>query len=171
MSEDLSDLAMMTSIGLHESELHGLVSGIIIRAWDLDEETHAKAIDILRPGLCNRDYLPQFYRVVKEQMVDPNFSYQILLPDEDESVEDRVYALKLWLYGCFDGLDFSMDGFPVNKNPSYEGLRNRFQELSEVELKFTDKDLEDWDETWVDLVEYIRLDTLSFVELAKQDSQ
>lgn len=48
--------------------------------------------------------LMQVHKVTLEQMNDSNVEYQLMLPDDDESLETRVEALGVWCQGFVFGL-------------------------------------------------------------------
>ncbi|MYI78039.1 MAG: hypothetical protein F4077_09850, partial [Gammaproteobacteria bacterium] len=100
----MSSLALLASLSLHESELHGLVSGMIVRTPNGDEEAIARLVDRVRPGLCDRHALEQFSKVVFDDLIDPDCTYRLLLPADEEELSSRVAGLRLWLLGFLEAV-------------------------------------------------------------------
>lgn len=103
--------------------------------------------------------LETLYETSYHQISDFSFEFTLLLPDDDEDINQRTEALGLWCQGYLTGLEQSQ--VPITgREPSdvTEALEN-FIEIAQV--NFGDINTNEDDETaYFELVEYVRLAVL-----------
>lgn len=173
MSEtDLTSLALLTSLSLHESELHGLVSGMIVRSPSADEQSIARLVDRVRPGLCDRHALEQFSKVVYDDLVDPECTYRLLLPTDDEELHSRVTGLRLWLLGFLEAVrplaDSKLSGPQADFFHEFHSDLEQVAEMEDIE-ESDDDDLEEIEEALSSILEFLRIGVLNMFEIVKDE--
>jgi uncharacterized protein YgfB (UPF0149 family) len=173
MTPDYSMMQQLLSSKLPECSpavLHGLVTGLLSSgAPDIDEEDVAT--------LLQQDFAPVTAQLVarlisnaREQLQQPDFSFQLLLPQDDERLSNRVMALGYWCEGFTTGF---AAGFVLPESTlSAEGRESlndigQFANLSEEVMGEQDEDEADY----MELVEYVRMAAITlFQQLAQSQS-
>ncbi|MXZ44628.1 MAG: UPF0149 family protein [Gammaproteobacteria bacterium] len=173
MSEnDLSSLALLASLSLHESELHGLVSGMIVRSPHGDEHSIARLVDRIRPGLCDRHALEQFSKTVYDDLVDPQCTYSLLLPTDDEELHARVTGLRMWLLGFLEAVrplaESKLSGPQADFFHEFHSDLEQVAELEDIDDS-DEEDLEEIEEALTSILEFLRIGVLNMFEIIKDE--
>lgn len=165
--ETVSDALRGLAAGIDAAEAHGVLCGMLsvnaatdffvwLKAADLElDASDALAMEKARP-------LRTLWNASREQMQGSEMDLQLLLPDDDDLLEDRIAALGQWARGYLYGL--AMAGF---QQP--EGLPDEAKEflvdLSEIANVALDvEDSEEDEEAFIELVEYLRMGALMLNE-------
>ena len=169
MSEnDLTSLALLASLSLHESELHGLVSGMIVRSPKGDEGSIARLVDRLRPGLCDRHALEQFTRAVHDDLIDPDCRYRLLLPTDDEDLRSRVTGLRFWLLGFLEAVrplaERRLTGPQADFFLEFHADLEQVAEMEDID-DTEEEDLEEIEEALSSILEFLRIGVLNMFEI------
>lgn len=109
----------------------------------------------------SRIALVDLYEGVLSQMKNPDFTFRLLLPDDDLSLNERVTALGSWCQGFLVG--FGLNGAHTDSSltdDQLEALRD-LEQISWVELD-QDEDDEENENGLMELQEYVRMATLMF---------
>ena len=96
---------LLTSIALPEWELHALVTGAVIGSEAEANDDIVELLQELRPGLMDPVALRTLCTSVRHLIVDESFQFDLVLPDEDESLVNRISAFGSWcdaFLECFD---------------------------------------------------------------------
>lgn len=107
------------------------------------------------------DAIVQLYHTTLEQLQDEQMGIQLLLPDDDADISDRVTALGQWCQGFLVG--FGTSGVNVETELSgdtADALRD-FASFVHISPDLEDGDVEGSEGDYMELVEYVRLATLS----------
>ncbi len=173
MSEnDLSSLALLASLSLHESELHGLVSGMIVRTPSGDEGAIARLVDRMRPGLCDRHALKQFSKVVFDDLIDPDCTYRLLLPTDEEELSSRVTGLRLWLLGFLEAVkplaERKLNGPQADFFHEFHSDLEQVADMEDIDDSDED-DLEEIEEALSSILEFLRIGVLNMFEIVKDE--
>lgn len=99
------------------------------------------------------------YAITQQQIEDFDFSMQMLLPDEHETLLDRAKAFSEWCEGFTQGLDFAGIHYEQFED---EESKEALQHLMEfAELDYTTLDIDEDDEkALMEVTEYGRLAVL-----------
>ena len=173
MSEnDLTSLALLASLSLHESELHGLVSGLIVRSPKGDEQSIARSVERMRPGLCDRHALEQFARAVYDELVDSDCTYQLLLPTDDEDLPSRVTGLRYWLLGFLEAIrplaERKLRGPQADFFQEFHTDLEQVAEMEDIDDS-DDEELEEIEEALSSILEFLRIGVLNMFEIIMDD--
>lgn len=154
------------SMSVSASEVHGLLCGYMTAGTDFSQERWMfAALEMMDVSTLkhesSRIALVDLYEGVLSQMKNPDFTFQLLLPDDDLALNDRVNALGSWCQGFLVG--FGLNGAHTNSSLSedqLEALRD-LEQIAWVELD-QDESEEDNEAGLMELQEYVRMATLMF---------
>lgn len=148
------------------AELHGMVCGSLCGGGRYsDREWLSAVLEFLdvsgEPANGVSDTIIQLYHTTLEQLKDEQMGIQLLLPDDDADISERVTALGQWCQGFLVG--FGTSGINVETDLSddtADALRD-FASFVHISPDIEDGDVEGSEGDYMELVEYVRLATLS----------
>ncbi|AMO58415.1 UPF0149 family protein [Endozoicomonas montiporae] len=163
--DELADRLVELGGGSHPSELHGLLCGLLaggerpgVEAWQ------RQVAGMLGDEPLDEVSLQQFavmYESTRSQLEQGDFGIQVLLPDDEEAMEQRTEALGLWCHGFLSGFGESA----ANKKLSDDlnGILHDFSEIAQIQ------ESDESDETerfFLEVSEYVRMALLNvFAEM------
>lgn len=171
MQRDLPDFQAIThaldklNTEVMPSEVHGTLCGLLSANTSAEAEIWQKA---LWPNQPTGDLLAAeaneifntCHEISRVQLNDPNCEFQMLLPDDDDSLDQRINALSDWCQGYLIGL--SLGGIK-DFAPLPEDAREITKDMLEIARASTSYDLEGNEEdenAYTELVEYLRVGVL-----------
>lgn len=105
-----------------------------------------------------RDMLLALYEETQRELNDSNLGFSLLLPDEDEPLEERVRALAAWCQGFLYGL--AMAGFQAGPDVP-EDSADFLKDIGEIAKASFDVRPGDEDEVaYSEVSEYVRMGVL-----------
>ncbi|WP_271271922.1 UPF0149 family protein [Aliamphritea hakodatensis] len=154
------------SMSVSAAEVHGLLCGYLTAGADFTQERWMfAALEMMDVSSLkhesSRIALVDLYEGVLSQMNNPDFTFRLLLPDDDLSLNERVTALGSWCQGFLVG--FGLNGAHTDSSltdDQLEALRD-LEQISWVELD-QDEDDEENENGLMELQEYVRMATLMF---------
>ncbi len=159
------------------SELHGLLCGKLCggaslstdqwltAAWDLLEITGQPNAEIEQPVIT-------MYTVTKEQLSSGDYDLQPFLPDDDSDMEQRTQALSQWCHGFLTG--FGSAGIDPNAEFSSDQADSLRDLAAIVQVTIDDdidRDEDEQEADFLELVEYVRIVAMNFYEDNLQDAE
>lgn len=149
------------TLGQHEpAEMHGLLCGQLCAYPNLALETWLDtAIAETDADAALIETLRQLYDATAEQLDDPQFQFELLLPSDDEPLETRVQALSSWGQGFLSGL--GLGGLKTaSELPSEAG--EFLRDLSHItQVDFDARSEDEGDESaYSEITEYLRVGVL-----------
>lgn len=167
-----SELALL-ELRVHPSEYHGAMSGYLsavmsptFRHWcevalqlALEEGAIPNDQELIIPE--ERSALAQLFMATMAQLNDGEFAFQLLLPDDEESLSDRTGGLIEWCQGFLFGVTAS-------GVTDFDGMSEDVNELMRDLVEFTKMDVDperetEHDETaFMEVSEYVRVGVLLF---------
>lgn len=153
---ELSQALSNTTLKLHPSQVHGLISGILCgnpkstAAW---EELVTGGKD---SGKKTHELLQSLYDATAKQLADFLFEYELVLPSDSDELSLRAEALTLWCQGFLTGLKIAQVAI-VDREPSEvtEAI-NDLIEIAKMNYEEVVASEEDED-AYIELVEYVRM--------------
>lgn len=151
--------------GISASEAHGIICGVVCVHEDNTSPWVDEIIDGADPEIDVQacvDLLLVVFESTREQLISANFEFEPLLPDDDETLEQRGIALGEWCTGFLYGLTLA-------GTVSFERLPKDSQEVVEDLTKFaairaTNSEGEEEEAAFLELVEYIRVGVMLISE-------
>ncbi|VAX12676.1 hypothetical protein MNBD_GAMMA24-214 [hydrothermal vent metagenome] len=165
--EQITDALMRLHADMDGAECHGVLCGLLA-VQDENAQSHwlahcasgVESGDLLAQEAV--DILQSAYDRVLEQMQSPDFVFQLLLPDDDSTLAERIQAFAHWCQGFLMGI--SLGGVVDTAK-----LPGELPEFVRDLLEFTHADDFDTDDvedeqSWSELSEYVRMGVLLFYQ-------
>jgi hypothetical protein len=163
--------ATLTSEGInsHASEIHGVLTGLICAGFEFVDRGYFSLLSDLFnsgdsfPGNVKK-MLEPLYSQLWASILDDNYSFNLLLPDDDDTIAERGHALSMWVQGFNLGFGLQQKDTPVVSDEVKEVLTD-FVEIANLSDEM-DED-EDTEQAYFEIAEYVRISALlCFSELA-----
>jgi len=175
---EMVELLKQSGATQEPAESHGLLSALLcgskdaIRIW-LDELlTEQHDGDMLQ--LEAKQMMEGFAAVVKVQLQGTDLSYELLLPDDDEALHERVFALAQWCQGFYLGLGIigisELEQLPDDSREVVQDMME-IARIENYDEQSEEKTTEEDESAYAELVEYLRVGVLLvYEELSKPDN-
>lgn len=141
------------------AELHGILTGLVAAGLDMDGKSWLPPLyDLTNNGLAFsqpvKDMLEPLYQQLCQQLVAGEFDFQLLLPSEEEQLEDRIQALCDWAQGFLAGY-----GVQAAKAKVSEEIKEALEDLAEIANLSTEveDDQEAAESAFIEVEEYLRV--------------
>lgn len=166
---EVANALKKTPANFDAAQVHGLMCGLIC-ATSGQAETHwEKLLFGSSKSQKAKEILQELYENSYHQMSEFSFEFSLLLPDDNEDINQRAEALGLWCQGFITGLEQCKVPIQNRVPDEVTEALNDIIEISQV--NYGDIASTDDDETaYFELVEYVRLAALMiFQELKSAD--
>lgn len=160
-------------LGLTPAELHGAICGLacagstdpLAGLWGLLLEGQAPGEELV---LMSASMLEQASRRLQERQMQ----FQPLLPDDDTPLVERAEELALWCQGCLAGLGATGRLEQASMGEQVGEIVMDFSRLSQAGFDPEDEDLEEAENAFAEIVEYVRVGAqLIYEELAAPEPE
>ncbi len=169
--EELSACLNANNSDLTAAESHAVICGLLSCQSRLDAEEWSRRIlsgelesdpGEGRPGShIHEQDIEMFKRLIadtEQQLADPELGFLPLLPDDDDTIEERSAALGEWCHGYLYGL--SLGGLKEFKHLS-EQAQEFARDIVEISsLEVADEESEANEAAFFEVVEYLRMGVL-----------
>ena len=170
--EKLEDALYRIDLASNAAECHGAVSAMVCTMGEKGKDSF---IDLALPELTDKlsqgDALAQeaqqiildVYQQTTAQLLEGGFDYQLLLPDDEETLALRAQALGHWCQGFMMGLKWA----GVTEAKSLPGdLAEIMVDIAEISKVGGDhlNETEEEEQSYAELVEYLRVGVMLFSE-------
>ena len=106
--------------------------------------------------------LATLHRGTRQQLIDTNYDFSPLLPDDNESINVRTQALSHWCQGFLFGLSISgLKTLDVLSDACREIVED-FNAIAQLSAQYEEG--EDEEAAYMELVEYLRVGTFTLVD-------
>lgn len=153
------------------AEIHGLLTGLACAGSTLPEaKVRALLNDELEVDLDEDTWreLRGMDRLLRRQLADDDLGFELLLPDDDLPLAERVTAMAEWCDGFLAGFGTGSAG--RREQDFSEDVRHLLTTIGEFSRAEVGDDAgdEDGERDFMELVEYLRIAALSiFLEVVK----
>jgi uncharacterized protein YgfB (UPF0149 family) len=162
--DELVDALERSSVVLSPAELHGIASGLLIK----DAATPPSRLqEIVLGQIDNNDVLAtetsrlidQLHTTTLHQLQDSELGFELLCPDDDEPLENRITAACDWARGLVYGL--AEQGVKTRDCPTdtADFLQDCLT-LANNEYTADEGSSEENEELYMELLEFLRMGTL-----------
>lgn len=163
--------AILTSedVKSHASELHGVLTGLVCAGFEFEDQGYLTMLnDLFNEGdgfpSAVKIALKQMYSELWTSILDDSYSFNLLLPDDDDSIAERGHALSVWVQGFNLGFGLQQKDSPVVSDDVKEVLTD-FGEIANLSDDMEED--EDTEQAYFEISEYVRISALlCFTELA-----
>ncbi|MEY8200253.1 MAG: UPF0149 family protein [Colwellia sp.] len=165
-----STQAILTSenVQTHASEIHGVLAGLVCAGFAFEDQGY---LVMLTDLFNNNEAFPtpvktcfkQMFSELWENIIDDAYTFQPMLPDDDDTLVERGHALGAWVQGFNLGFGLQQKDSPVTSNEIKEILVD-FAEIANLSDEMEED--EDTEQAYFEISEYVRISALlCFTEL------
>ena len=174
-NNNLMDFASMQAIltsedvRSHASEIHGVLTGLVCAGFEFEDQGYVAMLnDLFNDGdgfpAAVKVALKQMYSELWASILDDTYSFNLLLPDDDDTMAERGHALSVWVQGFNLGFGLEQKDSPVVSEEVKEVLTD-FSEIANLSDEMEED--EDTEQAYFEISEYVRISAiLCFSELA-----
>ncbi|KTD33945.1 hypothetical protein Lmor_1927 [Legionella moravica] len=156
---DFAESIAVLSLSISGSELHGMMCGYLCAGADSQGEAYLRALLNNKKDEESRNALLvmfSVYAISQQQINNFDFEFELLLPDENESLVERAQAFSEWCEGFTQGLTMAgVDADQFYEEEAQEALQHII-EFAELDCETLDVDEED-EKALMEVSEYARL--------------
>jgi len=155
-------------VKIHAAELHGVLSGLICAGFPFESNDYLSMInDLFNNGeglpATVKSLVKSLFSDVWTKLLDESYSFQLLLPDDDDSIVERGHALSVWVQGFNLGYGLQQKDNAVVSDDVKEVLAD-FAEIANLSDEMEED--EDTEQAYFEIAEYVRISALlCFTEL------
>ncbi len=154
----------LTLVGalMSAAEAHGILCGLLCSS-DFDNDKWLKHVlgeTSVQDGLASEceQQLLLLKNYTLEQLNSPNFEFMPLVPDEDESMPERIQALGAWCEGFLFGLGLA--GVETLTGNEKEFIND----LVSISRISSAEDSDENEENYMQIIEYIKIGVIGLYE-------
>ncbi|MGJ8693415.1 MAG: UPF0149 family protein [Thalassotalea sp.] len=158
------------SVIAHAAEIHGTLTGLICCGLAFESNDY---VAILNDCYNNGEPLPKevkemvktIYSEIWQAILDDSFGFQLMLPDDDDSIGERSVALSSWVQGFNLGFGLQHKDMPVTSEEVKEVIAD-FAEIANLSDEVDDEEASE--QAYFEIAEYVRISSfLIFSELGE----
>lgn len=156
LTEILEEGELFTSA----SEIHGILSGFICGGIDLDSKGWlAHLNDVINEGMGlppkTKKLAHTLYANIVSQVTDDGLGFSLLLPDDEQPLDDRCDSMSQWAQGFLLGFGMVQQGLNESTEEIQELIKD-IRDISQVSLEFEEEN-EEFEIAYAEIVEYLRI--------------
>ncbi len=157
--------ACLTTEGIiaHASEIHGALTGLVCAGFTYEDNSYLALItDMFNNGEALpaqvKQLIKHLYNQIWQYIIDDNYGFELLLPDDDDSLAERSNGLSMWTQGFTLGFGLQQKNSQQLPEDIQEILKD-FVEIANLSSDIDDDD-EDSEQAFYEIVEYVRISAL-----------
>lgn len=161
--EALDDLLDRTGSAVYPAEAHGLLCGLLCTAREAVHEVWMT--QLAGQGALEPEDESRFRAVVEAtagQLEDPDMGFDLVLPDDESPLDERATALGEWCHGFIVGFGLGRGEEEVSE--TVREVLEDLTEISQVSAQPEDCQTEEDEDSYAELVEYVRVAVLLVIE-------
>ncbi|MRI32537.1 hypothetical protein EOPP23_05995 [Endozoicomonas sp. OPT23] len=166
--DELADLLVELGGGSHPSELHGLLCGTFSGGSEPGVEAWNRQVSSLLGdeaiGSSGEEMLSRMYQLTLDKLRQADFGIAMLLPDDEEALEQRTEALGYWCQGFLSGFGEAAANRKISAEA--EGVINDLSEIAQIQPEQDDSD--EAERFFMEVSEFVRMAMITlFAEFNK----
>jgi len=156
------------SVPLHAAEMHGVLTGLVCAGFSFESHDYLAMItDLFNNGenlpIKVKNIVKLMFSDIWNNILDDSFSFQLMLPDDDDSIAERGHALSVWVQGFNLGFGLHQKDTAIVSEDVKEVLSD-FAEIANLSDEMEED--EDNEQAYFEIAEYVRISALlCFTEL------
>ena len=156
--ETLSELLLPLELPISLSEIHGLLCGYLALGADSQAETYLRALLSSKKNTQSRTLtlaLFELHAISQQQLAEFGFDFQMLLPNEEASLNERAQAFSDWCEGFSQAITLSGLAIDTLDDDTQNALQHitEFADLDHESLHVDEDD----ERALLDITEYTRM--------------
>ncbi len=155
----LDDLLQRIGSAILPAEAHGLLCGLLCAAREAVHEVWMT--QLAGEGVLDLEEAERLRAVVDAtaaQLEDPDLGFDLVLPDDESPLDERATALGEWCHGFIVG--FGLGQGEEGVNDTVREVLEDLAEISQVSAQPEDCQTEEDEDSYAELVEYVRVAVL-----------
>ena len=165
---DIDVLAIQLAEGISIPELHGSVSGLVVRHYDRLEAAVDRGFQLLE-GRVDPDYLDPFVTAIAESLLDPDMGFAPILEDPSSPLAVRIAELSQWVIGFVAGYFYMVDeSYEKISNSEVKEILDDFLAIAEIDS--AQQDSEESEAEFVHVYEFVRVGALLIMESSGEEN-
>lgn len=173
--EEASEALFHAGHTLNPSTLHGAMVGLLGAGFSPQSEQHFTAtIAALEKALAVEftgelvDFIGRLSLSTLSAIVDADYTFQPLLPPDDETMEDRLLSISEWTQGFLSGFTQGITIREAASDPIPTLTAEALKDMAAIAQVDTDEaSSEDAERQFDDIIEYIRFAAINIVSDAQ----
>ncbi len=171
LEEQLAEFKLVAQPG----EIHGVIAGLICAgAGDEPGKWRTLLHDLVNEGHAFSSPLSEdvadLYQDTLQTLVSEELELQLLMPADDESLQERAAALTEWASGFLTGFGAVVEGFDKTSDELKEMLRD-VAEIARLGVSEEDEDDDELANEFEHLIEYVRITALNaYAEIGQHNA-
>ena len=150
------------NVKAHASEIHGVLTGLVCAGFPFEDQGYLAMLnDMFNQGdnfpSAVKSTIKQMFSELWSDILDDAYTFQLLLPDDDESIVERGHALGSWVQGFNLGFGLQQKDTPVASSEVKEVLTD-FAEIANLSDEMEED--EDTEQAYFEISEYVRISSL-----------
>lgn len=153
LHQELNRLIAGINPDMTAAEAHGMAAGILCVNERAKPEfwLHELMSDYVPVNIEANETLTRFFEETRQSLINEDFSFDLLLPDEDDPLGERLEALTTWCNGFLYGMGAA--NLPSDLS---EDSREIVKDIMEFTKLDTDANGEESENDFMELTEYLR---------------
>ncbi|AOW53183.1 TPA: UPF0149 family protein [Legionella pneumophila subsp. pneumophila] len=160
--DDFVQSISVLALTMSGSELHGIMCGYLCAGADSQGEAYIRALLNNKKDEQSRNALLSMFSVFsisQQQMNNFDFEFEMLLPDDDESLVTRAQAFSEWCEGFTQGLTIAGVGMEQFYEEESQDALQHLMEFAELDCESLEVGEED-ERALMEVSEYTRMAVL-----------
>ncbi|AMQ26536.1 TPA: UPF0149 family protein [Legionella pneumophila] len=160
--DDFVESISVLALTMSGSELHGIMCGYLCAGADSQGEAYIRALLNNKKDEQSRNALLSMFSVFsisQQQMNNFDFEFEMLLPDDDESLVTRAQAFSEWCEGFTQGLTIAGVGMEQFYEEESQDALQHLMEFAELDCETLEVGEED-ERALMEVSEYTRMAVL-----------
>jgi yecA family protein len=159
---ELNELLTNAEAEICAAECHGFLCGQICTSHYPDEELWLEFVDAQTDDTavavaCHREISNLLDEIAGDLQSD-EFDFQLMLPDDDSALNERVQALAEWCHGFLNGYGVGMEDAAAAMSDECREILDDFTRICQVdEVEAADEEDE---QALMELIEHVRTGTM-----------
>lgn len=148
------------------SEIHGCLTGLLASGAPVEAESALVALaDVLDLNVHGElaSQAMELYNVTASSLVDEEFDFHALLPDDEADIEDRTNSLAAWCSGFLGGLAQGRASLTDSDSKLTRQSREILKDIEAFSQAGLDEEVseEESEESYFEISEYLRVAVLN----------
>lgn len=158
--DELEELCLQADLDFGAAECHGILSGLLCACSTLEQQQWLILLyDQEQINNLNADDLDrwhQLYQISSQQLSGDTLDFQLLLPDDELSLNLRTDSLADWCRGYIYGISAGKLELGSERSDNIKEIIHDLTQISNASYDENDADDNEGEHAFMELVEYIR---------------
>lgn len=161
--EDLADAFLELKVHQEPSEVHGVLTGMLVRTSKLGFDEWLALLEHIDLDVEKLDdraktIMQELYKNARDTLSSSEFDFQLLMPADDYDLGERANALAAWSSGFLTGYGLASK-HEANLSADLMELLNHLHAISELDDQLAESEQNEKD--LYELYEYVRLGVMA----------